>query len=106
MAAKTANPARGDAAGPGLGVVHGKATDFSGNITSEAEVQARQFVEEMLGEGAQFFTFEGADGRPRWRFELPGGGDLTRCRAIIREAKRSAATWEAFVGALLEEAKR
>lgn len=69
------------------------------------EVEARRAVDEMVQHGVAFTIKHRDDGRPDFLWELPAGGNRSRCRAIIAEAKReSAGYWREFVNAIVEHA--
>jgi hypothetical protein len=64
---------------------------------------ARRAVVEMLANGAVFHVPRRADSLQSFTYELRGGGDRQRCRAIIRDAKEAGGEfWAAFVQAIVE----
>jgi len=64
---------------------------------------AKLAVVEMAANGAVFTLRHRENGNLDFLWELPRGGDRSRCRVIIAEAKRqSAPFWQAFVDAIIE----
>jgi hypothetical protein len=101
MASKASKPARAP-----------RGTGF-GNACSAAciqrykpqgiQEQARRAVDEMTANGARFSITRRDDGSAGFLWELPAGGDRSRCRRIIAEAKASSAGyWRTFCEVIFE----
>ncbi|MGC1108496.1 MAG: hypothetical protein WA870_01355 [Methylovirgula sp.] len=72
---------------------------------SSVESDARRAVAEMVANGAVFVLKCRDNGAQDFLWELPSGGNRSRCRAIIAETKQnSAAYWRAFIAAIVEYA--
>jgi len=60
----------------------------------------------MANCGAVFHAQHRTDDLQGWTYELPAGGDLQRCRQIIKDAKaRGGVYWSAFHQAVIEIAR-
>jgi hypothetical protein len=56
----------------------------------------------MIANGAVFTITRRDDGSAGFLWEMPKGGDRSRCRALIAAAKQdSPAYWQAFVAAIV-----
>jgi hypothetical protein len=67
---------------------------------------ARVAVDEMVANGALFRVTRRDDGTNGFLWELPQGGNRSRCRDIIAEAKQAGAGyWQAFIDAIVEHIK-
>jgi hypothetical protein len=104
---KAKKPAR-VARGTGFGNVScWAASDFPKNSQSastfQAQAAARRAVDEMVANGARFTITRRDGGEASFIYELPAGGNRSRCRRIIAEAKAaSAGYWRAFMRAIVE----
>ncbi len=65
------------------------ADDIPTNNPTGPEDQARRAVNELVANGATFTIPHRSDGLSAFLYALPRGGDIERCRAIIRQAKAS-----------------
>jgi hypothetical protein len=71
----------------------------------DAQSDARRAVEEMVANGAQFTVTRREDGTPSFLWELRTGGNKSRCRALVADAKaQSALYWRSFLAAIVEQA--